>query len=52
MIGRNGMHRYNNADQLMLTAIVAVGNLPAGETQKDKRAAAKPVQENHEPQDW
>jgi protoporphyrinogen oxidase len=26
-VGRNGLHRYNNQDHSMLTAIMAVGNL-------------------------
>ncbi len=33
-IGRNGMHRYNNTDHSMLTAIAAVDNIIAG--RKDK----------------
>jgi len=31
-VGRNGMHRYNNQDHSMLTAIYAVRNLVLGET--------------------
>ena len=27
LIGRNGMHRYNNQDHSMLTAMTAVGNI-------------------------
>ncbi len=34
LIGRNGMHRYNNQDHSMLTAMVAVDNLVAGRTDK------------------
>lgn len=34
LIGRNGMHRYNNMDHSMLTAIKAVDNIIAGETSK------------------
>jgi len=34
-IGRNGMHRYNNQDHSMLTAMVAVDNIVAGDTGKD-----------------
>lgn len=34
MVGRNGMHRYNNQDHSMLTAMVAVDNILAGETGK------------------
>jgi len=30
-IGRNGLHRYNNQDHSMLTAILAVRNLVDGE---------------------
>ncbi|MBS3909478.1 MAG: NAD(P)/FAD-dependent oxidoreductase [Actinobacteria bacterium] len=35
LIGRNGMHRYNNADHSMLTAMVAVENLIDGVVSKD-----------------
>ncbi len=34
-IGRNGMHRYNNSDHSMLTAMVAVDLIAAGNTQKE-----------------
>lgn len=34
LIGRNGMHRYNNTDHSMLTAMTAVENIVAG--RKDK----------------
>ena len=34
LIGRNGMHRYNNQDHSMLTAMVAVDNIIA--RRKDK----------------
>ena len=30
LVGRNGMHRYNNQDHSMLTAMVAVDNIAAG----------------------
>src|SRR5436190_4244986 len=30
LMGRNGMHKYNNQDHSMLTAMVAVDNLIAG----------------------
>src|SRR6185503_2046023 len=33
LIGRNGMHRYNNQDHSMLTAMLAVDNIAAGVTQ-------------------
>ena len=32
LIGRNGMHRYNNQDHSMLTAMVAVDNIESGMT--------------------
>lgn len=32
LIGRNGMHRYNNQDHSMLTAMLAVDNIIAGRT--------------------
>jgi protoporphyrinogen oxidase len=35
MIGRNGMHRYNNVDHSMLTAMTAVDNITCGRTTKD-----------------
>jgi protoporphyrinogen oxidase len=34
LVGRNGMHRYNNQDHSMLTAMVAVDNIIAGKTDK------------------
>ncbi len=34
LIGRNGMHKYNNMDHSMLTAMTAVDNLIAGITDK------------------
>jgi protoporphyrinogen oxidase len=34
LIGRNGMHRYNNQDHSMLTAMTAVDNILAGRTDK------------------
>jgi protoporphyrinogen oxidase len=36
LIGRNGMHRYNNQDHSMLTAMIAVDNIIAGDTSKEK----------------
>ena len=33
-IGRNGMHRYNNSDHSMLTAMAAVDNIIAGNADK------------------
>jgi protoporphyrinogen oxidase len=34
LVGRNGMHRYNNQDHSMLTAMLAVDNIIAGQTGK------------------
>jgi protoporphyrinogen oxidase len=34
LVGRNGMHRYNNQDHSMLTAIEAVKNIISGEKSK------------------
>lgn len=34
LIGRNGMHRYNNADHSMLSAMTAVDMIAAGKTDK------------------
>lgn len=34
LIGRNGMHRYNNQDHSMLTAMMAVDNIVAGRADK------------------
>jgi protoporphyrinogen oxidase len=34
LIGRNGMHRYNNQDHSMLTAMLAIDNIVAGRTDK------------------
>ncbi len=34
LIGRNGMHRYNNQDHSMLTAMIAVDNIIEGRTDK------------------
>ena len=35
LIGRNGMHKYNNQDHSMLTAMAAVENILNGEKSKD-----------------
>lgn len=35
LVGRNGMHKYNNQDHSMLTAITAVDNIIAGITSKE-----------------
>tara|TARA_Y100001960_G_scaffold97899_1_gene105281 strand:- start:153 stop:1736 length:1584 start_codon:yes stop_codon:yes gene_type:complete len=35
LIGRNGMHRYNNQDHSMLTAMIAVDNIVSGNLAKE-----------------
>jgi len=48
LIGRNGMHRYNNADHSMLTAMVAVDNIAAGIREKENIWAVNTEEEYHE----
>jgi protoporphyrinogen oxidase len=48
LIGRNGMHKYNNQDHSMLTAMVAVDNIVAGVTDKDNLWAVNTEQDYHE----
>jgi protoporphyrinogen oxidase len=48
LIGRNGMHRYNNADHSMLTAMVAVDNIIAGECSRDNLWSVNAEEEYHE----
>ena len=48
LVGRNGMHRYNNQDHSMLTAMVAVENIAAGLETKDNIWAVNVEQEYHE----
>jgi len=48
LVGRNGMHKYNNADHSMLTAMVAVDNIAAGITSKANLWAINTEQEYHE----
>ena len=48
LVGRNGMHRYNNQDHSMLTAMVAVENIAAGIETKDNIWAVNVEQEYHE----
>jgi protoporphyrinogen oxidase len=35
MVGRNGMHKYNNQDHAMMTALLTVDNIAAGEALYD-----------------
>ncbi|NNG21265.1 NAD(P)/FAD-dependent oxidoreductase [Naumannella sp. ID2617S] len=48
LLGRNGQHRYNNADHSMLTAMVAVDNIAAGSTDKESVWNVNVEQEYHE----
>lgn len=48
LIGRNGMHRYNNADHSMLTAMTAVDNIVANRRDKKNIWEVNTEQEYHE----
>jgi len=48
LVGRNGMHRYNNQDHSMLTAMTAVDNIVTGVTSKDNVWAVNADQDYHE----
>lgn len=48
LLGRNGMHRYNNQDHSMLTAMVAVDNILAGRTDKANLWSVNTEQDYHE----
>lgn len=48
LVGRNGMHKYNNQDHSMLTAMLAVENIAAGRTGKANLWAVNTEQEYHE----
>lgn len=48
LIGRNGMHKYNNSDHSMLTAMTAVDNIIAGITCKENIWSINTEQEYHE----
>ena len=48
LIGRNGMHRYNNSDHSMLTAMAAVDNIIAGITDKSNIWDINTEDEYHE----
>ncbi len=48
LIGRNGMHRYNNQDHSMLTAMAAAGNISKGITSKDNVWSVNAEDEYHE----
>jgi protoporphyrinogen oxidase len=48
LVGRNGMHRYNNQDHSILTAMVAVDNILAGQTDKANLWGVNTEEEYHE----
>ncbi len=48
LLGRNGMHRYNNQDHSMLTAMVAVENIVASRVNKDNLWDINTEQDYHE----
>jgi protoporphyrinogen oxidase len=48
LIGRNGMHKYNNQDHSMLTAMTAVDNIAAGRLDKSNIWAVNTETEYHE----
>ena len=48
LVGRNGMHRYNNQDHSMLTAMMAVDGIAAGHVDKAGIWAVNTEQDYHE----
>jgi protoporphyrinogen oxidase len=48
LVGRNGMHKYNNQDHSMLTAMTAVDNIIAGRTDKSNIWAVNTEMDYHE----
>lgn len=48
LVGRNGMHKYNNQDHSMLTAMTAVDNILQGVTSKENIWAINTEMEYHE----
>ena len=48
LVGRNGMHKYNNQDHSMLTAMTAVENIVNGITTKENIWAINTEMEYHE----
>ncbi len=48
LIGRNGMHRYNNQDHSMLSAMTAVDNIVGGRTDKSNIWAVNTEEAYHE----
>lgn len=48
LMGRNGMHKYNNQDHSMLTAMTVVENINAGKSTKENIWEINTEQEYHE----
>ena len=48
LVGRNGMHKYNNQDHSMLTAMTSVDNIIAGNMDKSNLWQINTEQEYHE----
>ena len=48
LVGRNGMHKYNNQDHSMLTAMAAVDNIIAGEKSKNNIWEINTEEDYHE----
>lgn len=48
LVGRNGMHKYNNQDHSMITAMVAVDNILEGRSSKDNIWSVNAEMEYHE----
>ncbi|MEO8737786.1 MAG: hypothetical protein ABI380_14750, partial [Edaphobacter sp.] len=48
LVGRNGMHKYNNQDHSMLTAMTAVDGILAGDLDKATLWEINTEQEHHE----
>jgi protoporphyrinogen oxidase len=48
LVGRNGMHRYNNQDHSMLTAMMAVDNIIAGKKDKGQLWEVNTEMDYHE----
>ena len=47
-LGRNGMHKYNNQDHSMLTAMIAIDNIVEGREDKSNLWAVNTEMEFHE----
>jgi hypothetical protein len=51
LVGRNGMHKYNNQDHSMLTAMTAVDNIIEGRSDKSNLWDLNTEMEYHESKD-